>query len=263
MSATSAPKPPVAVPISVQLYSLREEANADFPSVIARLGRAGFVGVEPAGLHGMAPREFRRRVEEAGMTVSSSHIALPVGDAADEILDLQEEIGSRDVVVAFLPPDRFGDDDQIFVTADQLNRAHENVKGRGMRLGYHNHNWEFATKVDGRTAHERLFEQLHPEIFAEVDVYWAQVGGSDPVRVVASLGPRARLLHMKDGPAKSPKSPMTAAGEGAVDLAGIARAAPHAAWHVVELDRCATDMFEAVERSYRYLTSQGISKGRV
>jgi len=255
--------PGAAAPISVQLYSLREEASADFASVLARLGRVGFLGVEPAGLHGMAPREFRRRVEEAGMQVSSSHIALPIGETADEILDLQEEIGSREVVVAFLPPDRFKDGDSIFVTADQLNRAHENVKSRGMRLGYHNHNWEFATKVDGRTAHERLFEQLHPEIFAEIDVYWAQVGGSDPAAVVASLGPRARLLHMKDGPANDPKSPMTAAGEGAVDLAGIARAAGDAKWHIVELDRCATDMFEAVERSYRYLTGKGISKGRV
>jgi len=249
------------VPISIQLYTLREQAAADFPGVIDRLGRIGYLGVEPAGLHGLSPREFRRRVEAAGMTVSSSHIAMPIGDTAAEILDLQQEIGSEDVVVAFLPPDRFSDADKIFITADQLNRANENVKARGMRLGYHNHNWEFSTRLDGRTAHEILFEQLHPEVFAEVDVYWAKVGGSDPVEVVSRLGSRARLLHMKDGPADRPKSAMTAAGAGAVDLLGIA-AASDAAWHIVELDRCETDMFEAVEESYRYLVGQGVSKGR-
>ena len=82
------------------------------------------------------------------------------------------------------------------------------------------------------------------------------------MQVVADLGSRARLLHMKDGPADEPKSAMTAAGAGAVDLAGIAAAADHAAWHIVELDRCETDMFDAVEESYRYLVGEGISKGR-
>jgi sugar phosphate isomerase/epimerase len=252
-----------AVPISIQLYTLRDEAARDLRGVIQRLGRIGFVGVEPAGFHGLAPREFRELVEGAGLRVGSSHIQIPIGEAADEILDAQQEAGAEDVVVAFLPPDRFSSRDQIFVTADQLNRALEHVKARGMRLGYHNHNWEFSTRIEGRPAHALLFEQLDPAIFAEVDVYWAQVGGADPVRVVAELGPRARLLHMKDGPADSPKKPMTAAGQGAVDLRGVAKAAEHAAWHIVELDRCETDMFEAVEESYRYLTSEGISKGRV
>jgi sugar phosphate isomerase/epimerase len=254
--------PESPAPLSVQLYSLRDEATADFSGVLERLGRIGYAGVEPAGLHGMAPREFQRQVEAAGMVVSSAHITMPIGDSADEILDLQQEIGAEDVVVAFLPPDRFADNDQIFVTADQLNRAHENASARGMRLGYHNHNWEFSTRIDGRTAHSILFEQLNADIFAEVDVYWAKVGGSDPVEVVSELGARARLLHMKDGPADSPKSPMTAAGAGAIDLPGIAAAAPEAAWHIVELDRCATDMFEAVEQSYRYMVGQGISRGR-
>ncbi len=253
------PKP---TPISVQLYSLRDEAAADFPAVIERLARIGYAGVEPAGFHGMAPRELRRRVEAAGMVISSAHITLPVGDSANEILDVQQEIGAEDVVVAFLPPDRFADSDQIFVTADQLNRARENVTARGMRLGYHNHNWEFSTRIDDRPAYEILFEQLHSEIFAEVDVYWAQVGGSDPVEVVRSLGSRARLLHIKDGPADSPKSAMTAAGAGVIDIAGIAGVAD-AAWYIVELDRCETDMFEAVEQSYEYLVGEGLARGRV
>jgi sugar phosphate isomerase/epimerase len=252
---------PEPKPISVQLYSLRDEAAADFPAVIERLGRIGYAGVEPAGFHGLAPREFRRRVEAADMVVSSAHITLPVGDSANETLDVQQEIGAEDVVVAFLPPDRFANSDQIFVTADQLNRARENVAARGMRLGYHNHNWEFSQQVDDRPAYDVLFEQLHPEIFAEVDVYWAQVGGSDPVEVVRSLGDRARLLHMKDGPADSPKSAMTAAGSGVIDLPAIA-AVSEAKWFVVELDRCETDMFEAIEQSYRHLVGEGLARGR-
>jgi sugar phosphate isomerase/epimerase len=95
-----------------------------------------------------------------------------------------------------------------------------------------------------------------------VDIYWAQVGGSDPVQIVAELGSRACLLHVKDGPADVPKSPMVAVGDGVVDVPGVLAAAPGARWHIVELDRCATDIFEAVERSYDFLVGNGYSRGR-
>lgn len=249
-------------PISIQLYTLREQAAEDFPAVLERLGRIGYAGVEPAGLHGLSPREFRRRVEDAGMVVSSAHADVPRGERANEILDLQEAIGNRAVVVPFLPPEQFADRDSIRALCDQLNEALDNVRGRGMTLGYHNHYWECANRVDGRPALTVLFEELDPEIFAEVDIYWARVGGEDPARVLAELGGRAPLIHVKDGPADDPELPMTAVGDGTLDIPAILGASERAEWHIVELDRCASDMFEAVERSYRYLVGEGLSRGR-
>jgi sugar phosphate isomerase/epimerase len=249
-------------PVSVQLYTLREEARADFPAVLARLGRIGYVGVETAGLHDLSPAEFRRHLSDAGLVVSSAHVPLPLGDAAAKVLDEQQEIGTSCVVVAFLPPDRFETEDGVRRCADELNEAHENAKVRGMSLGYHNHYWEFASRVGDRPAFDVLFERLDPHVFAEVDTYWAKVGGQDPAKVVAGLGARARLLHLKDGPADDPASPMTAVGRGSLDIAGIARANPSVEWLIVELDRCATDMFEAVEQSHRFLVGERIAEGR-
>jgi sugar phosphate isomerase/epimerase len=131
-----------------------------------------------------------------------------------------------------------------------------------MELGYHNHWWEFETWIGAVTAYERLFALLDASIFAEVDTYWARVGGADPARALEQLGDRARLLHLKDGPADDPRAPMTAVGQGAIDVPAVVAAGRAATWHVVELDRCATDMFEAVEASYRYLTGAGLSEGR-
>lgn len=249
-------------PIAVQLYSLREEAAKDFPAVLARLGEIGYVGVEPAGLHDLDAEQFSKCIADAGLSVCSAHGAMPLGDDANAALDFQQAIGSDDLVVAFLPPDRFGDRAAVESVADELNRALENVKARGMTLGYHNHYWEFSSQIDGQSAHALLYELLAPEIFAEIDLYWARVGGADPLQVVRDLGPRARFLHVKDGPADSPKSPMTAVGAGEMDFPPILEAATAAEWHIVELDRCATDMFDAVEQSYRHLTSEGLSRGR-
>jgi sugar phosphate isomerase/epimerase len=248
-------------PISIQLYSLRREARHDFADVIRRLGEIGYVGVEPAGLHDLTPAEFRRQVEDAGMVMSAAHVALPTRETVDAILDEQEAIGNRDLVVAFLPEDRFADADAVQRVADDLNQANEWVSGRGMRLGYHNHWWEYQVRLGGRTAHEHLFDQLDDGVFAEVDTYWARVGGVDPVTAVERLGTRARMLHLKDGPGEDTEALNTAVGEGALDMPAIS-AASHAEWHVVELDRCAGDMFEAVEKSHRYLVGAGLASGR-
>lgn len=249
-------------PIAVQLYSLREEASKDFPAVLARLGEIGYVGVEPAGLHGLTPEQFNKCVADAGLVVSSAHGGLPTDDNANEVLDAQQAIGSNDLIVAFLPPDRFAERAGVEQVAADLNAALEHVKARGMNLAYHNHYWEFSSQIEGQSAHALLYELLDPAILAEIDLYWAKVGGADPSEVLASLGARARFLHVKDGPADSPKSSMTAVGSGAMDFPPILEACSAAQWHIVELDRCDTDMFDAVEQSYRHLVGTGLSRGR-
>jgi len=247
--------------LSVQLYSLREEAKGGIAPVIERLGRIGYAAVEPAGFGELTPAAFARCVAGAGMVVSSCHVALPKPADANAVLDQQQGLGNSLIVVPFLPPERFADAASVDKVAAHLNAFNDAVRARGMHLGYHNHWWEFQQQIDGESAHARLFRQLDAAVFAEVDTYWARVGGADPAQVVADLGDRARLLHIKDGPADDPAAAMTAVGDGVIDVEAIARAS-RAAWHVVELDRCATDMFAAIERSHRYLTTNGYAKGR-
>jgi len=253
----------MTAPIAVQLYSLRAEASRDFPAVIERLGRIGYAGVELAGLNGMAPAELRQRLEDAGLEIASAHVSAPIGEARERVLDEQEALGAKTLVVPFMPPDRFKTLDAISKVADEVNESFRNARARGFSLGYHNHFWEFEISHDGKSAHELLFAQLDPAIFVELDTYWARVGGRDPAKLIAELGARVHLLHLKDGPADGFKSPMTAVGDGALDFPAIVAASDTVRWHIVELDACATDMFEAIEKSYRYLVGRGLSRGRV
>lgn len=147
-------------------------------------------------------------------------------------------------------------------SAEVLNAGLEIAATRGVSLGYHNHWWELSTILDGRPALSALFDQLDPSIFAELDIYWTTLGGADPTQVIAELGERVQFVHVKDGPADQPENPMVAAGSGSLDIPAILAAATAARWHIVELDRCATDMFDAVAASYGYLTGAGLSAGR-
>ncbi len=250
-------------PISVQLYSLREAAAVDFAAVIRRVGEIGFVGVELAGFNGMEPATFAGIAAEAGLVVSSAHINDLSPDALNASLDALQEVGCQTVALAFLAPEKFATRSAVDECADLVNAANVLVTSRGASLGYHNHWWEFEQRFDDVMAWDYFFSRLEPTVFAELDTYWATVGGVDPVQLTTTHGARIPLLHVKDGPADNAKSDMVAVGSGAVAVPRILQGAPHATWHVVELDRCATDMFTAIEDSYRFLTTNGLSTGRV
>jgi sugar phosphate isomerase/epimerase len=251
-----------AAPISVQLYTLRKQTASDFPAVLTRLGEKGYVGVELAGFGDLTAEQLRGALDDAGLMVSSAHVGFQGEPEFAAALDAHASLGCETVVIPMLGPDSFTDPDAVRAAADGVNALNAVARQRGMTLGYHNHFWELTKMPDGRTALLHLFDHLAPTVFAEVDIYWAQVGGSDPKELVAELGSRVGLLHVKDGPADEPPSPMVAVGDGVVDVRGVLEASPSAQWHIVELDRCATDMFEAVERSYDYLVGTGLSRGR-
>jgi sugar phosphate isomerase/epimerase len=247
-------------PISVQLYSVREAAAKDFPSVLKKIADIGYVGVETAGLNGLKPKEFRKIIDGLGMEISSGHAGIPEGDQANAILDEQEEMGNTTLISGFGPND-LADEAGVKRAVARVNAAVPLLKTRKMRMGLHNHWWEFSVKINGKTVHQLMMELLDPSVFAETDIYWIQTGGGDPAAVIRQLGKRAPYIHVKDGACVRDPVVMTAVGKGKVDVKA-ALTANAAEWHVVELDACATDMFEAVKDSYTFLTQSGLSKGR-
>ncbi len=248
------------IPVSLQLYSLREEAASDFPGVLAKVAEMGYVGVEFAGLHGMTPAEVRAVLDRVGLVASSTHGPLPTADNLEEIVETARVLGYNRHIAGF-GPNQFETREKTLEAAEKAQRAAELLEPHGMTFGLHNHWWEFSTRIDGRCAHEVLMAAA-PGAFAEIDTYWVKVGGADPAAVVRQYGVRAPLLHIKDGPGVR-EAAMTAIGAGVMDWqAVIGAAGPETEWLIVELDRCDTDMTEAVAASCRYLVANGFARGR-
>jgi sugar phosphate isomerase/epimerase len=193
--------------------------------------------------------------------VSSAHVGLgPDGTVDEAELDRLQAVGVDTVISAMVP--ELTEPGAIAATAEVFGIAAAQVGRRGLTFGCHNHFWEMKPLDDGRPALVHLYERLDPAVVAEVDVYWAQVGGADAVALVAELGERVRFLHVKDGPADDPSAPMVAVGSGVVDIPAILRANPAVEWHLVELDQCATDMYQAVAESRSYLGELGLTADR-
>src|SRR5260221_10232546 len=92
----------MTIPLSVQLYSLREQMkDGKHVEVIRKLGQVGYQGVEGAGLYGLTPKEFRALVADNGMVVSSNHTSLPTRDNLQEQIDLHKELGCQFVISGF------------------------------------------------------------------------------------------------------------------------------------------------------------------
>jgi sugar phosphate isomerase/epimerase len=245
-------------PLALQLYSVRDQLPAGRRAVLEAIRSFGYGAVEPYDVR-TDPDALRADLEEAGLGVCSVH-ARALGEDAGVLLDGARRVGADTVIIPSVPAERFADRDAITALARDLNEGAAQAAGQGLRLGYHNHAFELPA-VGGRTGLEVLADALDPAVLLEVDTYWAAVGCQDPDAVPAllgRLGDRVRYLHVKDGPVTR-DDPMTAVGTGRMPVAEILAAAPAAEWHVVELDRCATDMLTAVRDSIGWLTARGLA----
>ncbi len=251
----------MAAPIALQLYSVREALARDFAATVRRVATMGYVGVETASFPGTTPKEAKRLFDELGLVVTSAHLPLPVGEKQQEVLDTMADLGCERLVCASLGRESYGTVEQIKRNCDLVNEANGVARAHGLSLGMHNHSWEFEA-VEGQTGYEIWRERLDADIFFELDTYWIETAGVDAAEVVRQAGRRAPLLHIKDGPATRDE-PMVAVGDGRMDItAVVAAAGDNVEWLIVELDRCATDMMAAVEKSYGYLVGAGLARGR-
>ena len=85
-----------------------------------------------------------------------------------------------------------------------------------------------------------------------MDAYWVAVGGDDAVALIERLGSRVVAVHVKDGPGTTDTKAQVAVGSGSQPIAELIAATPDAL-HVIELDDCAGDRFEAVADSVTFL----------
>lgn len=248
-------------PLGIQLYTVRAALAEDFQGVIRRIADIGYAGVEFAGMYGDSPASAAKLVRDLGMDIACMHAQTPMMDNLTSAIDTAGILGVKRVICAWIPPEKFATVDAIHASCDELNTANEILRGNNLELLYHNH-WQECAKVGDKYVYQHMLDFLEPTIGFELDVYWAQTAGVDPALAAKELGKRAPLLHIKDGPATM-DGDMTAVGDGVVDMNAISNATRDTAeWWLVELDRCATDMMQAVEKSYHYITERGFAHGR-
>ena len=169
------------VPLSIQLYTVREMAAKDFVGVLKKIAAIGFKGVEFAGLHGHSPKDLRKVLDDLGLVASSSHCPAVTKENLSESVDTARTLGYT-MLISGRKADAFKTAADIARVAADYEAAAAMLP-KGITVGYHNHAWEFD-KVDGRLAMEILLEKA-PSMFSQVDIYWAaNFGAVDPAAFI-------------------------------------------------------------------------------
>lgn len=239
--------------IALQLWTVRETLASDADDALRGVRAAGFSAVEVAPLPtGLTPGRLAECLDRHGLSVVSIHGDLPTPVNMDLWLEITRECRCPKIVWHGWPRDpRF---DSLAGVRDLIaacNEAAHLARDHGLQFGMHNHWWEFEP-LEGALPIRLLDGALHPDIFWQLDVYWAQVAGVDPTEKLLELAPRLGSIHWKDGPAVHGE-PMAPLGRGKVDLPRLVRALVTPVDWVIELDECAVDPYDAARESLAYL----------
>jgi sugar phosphate isomerase/epimerase len=236
----------------LQLYTIRSEMQKDVPGTLKRVAQTGYREVEFAGYFDHKPAEIRKMVADLGMTAPSSHVPIDAirGKPAQLIADAKQA-GHEFLVLAWIPPEERSTAEMWKRHAALLNVFGTQCKVAGLRLAYHNHDFEFAP-VGGVLPYDILAQNTDPALVEfELDMYWAKKGGQDLNALFAKHAGRIVMVHVKD---MLPNSEMTDVGLGTIPFAQIL-AAPSAAsveHYFVENDNTKTP-FESIATSCKAL----------
>ena len=271
-------------PIALQVYSVRDDAAADFRGTMEKVKAMGYDGVELAGLYGYSPAEISKILKEVGLVALSAHVpyATIIADM-QKAIDDYKEIGCTYIAVPYLQ------EDQRPGTAGYA-AVYENIKKFGalchknsVTLLYHNHDFEFTKVEDGRYALDYMYETIPAtDLQTELDTCWVKVAGEDPAAYIRKYANRCPIVHLKDftlvgeKPAqmyaligieseevKEPKGTFTfmPVGSGIQNFPEILAAAEEsgAQWVVVEQDESKDiSPLAAAEKSINYLKNLGL-----
>lgn len=250
--------------LGVQLYTIREAIEKDFKGSLKRLAAIGIENVETAFWpKNISVQTAADALQEHGLKVSSCHIDIPTKDNIASLVGIAKAYHCQNIIWHGWPEDkRYSSLEGTKELVKIYKESNQLAKDNGLHFGLHNHWWEYRNHVGGRLVYEILNEELDEDIFFETDVYWVKVAGQDPATILKKLKNRIRFIHMKDGPAvfnakliSDNPDPMAPVGKGTLNIPAIVNAcSENVHWMVIELDKSAINVFDAIKQSVDYLS---------
>jgi sugar phosphate isomerase/epimerase len=159
----------------------------------------GFKEMEGGGGR-MPPEEFRKLCDSKGISIPSMGVGYEfMNKYPDSVAYLAKIFGSAYVMCAWIPHKNglLTIEDAANAVAD-FNRIGQFLKEHGIIFCYHAHGYEFQPYENG-TLLDYIFKNTNPEYVSfEMDIFWIQFGGGDPVGLMKKYGDRWKLMHLKD-----------------------------------------------------------------
>lgn len=249
--------------ITVQLYTLREfmKTPEEIRKSLKKVRDIGYGSVQVSGLGIIDPYILKEMTDELGLAICVTHI--PYNRFMNDLDNLIKEHklwGCINVGIGSMP-EKYRDQGKSGYEqfAKEFSEIGKKLSQHGLRFVYHNHRFEFQ-KYDGVSGLDILLNESDPKYFDfEIDTYWIQAGGADPVEWIKKVEGRMEVVHLKDMAILNNEQIFAEIGQGNLDWIKILDACKEIGvkWYAVEQDKCLRDPFESLKISYDYLADIG------
>ncbi len=244
--------------IGLALYTIRDKMKtpADYSRCLARVKEIGYEGVEGSAIDAIIEvKEYAKILAGEGLLCCSSHAG--EGDLRgrlDTVVANAKQLGCAAIVFPWLDQ-KYWNEAGVRSIAAFLDETGGRLRMEGLHFLYHNHHVEF-NRVGNKTILEMIYELTDAKnVWAELDTYWVQHGGGDPVKWIGRMKGRTQHLHCKDKAMLGADCVFAEVGEGNLDWPKIIKAARKVGveWFIVEQDTSRRDTLESAAMSFKAL----------
>lgn len=255
--------------LAAQLYTVREftQSRDGLARSLEKVAAIGYRAVQVSAIGDVPDPDVKRLAADNGLTICNTHISYDrLRDALDSVIAQHQLWNCRHVAIGSMPNEFRGSESGFRRFAESANAIGDKLAAASLTFSYHNHSFELV-KFGDRTGLDIIFDETESRFLgAELDTYWLQHGGADPVAWIDRMAGRMPVVHLKDMimlPApgdQRPQQAMAEVGEGNMNFPGILAACKRAGvqWYAVEQDICQRDPFESLAISYRNLRALGL-----
>jgi len=249
--------------IGIQLYSLRNQLNENADKGLQLIHDWGLVNIEGGDHYGLTEDAFRKLIDKHQLkpvSIGASYEELRDNPAA--VLAKAKRYGVKFVMCAWIPhPGNTFDLDITKAAVNTFNKAGAILKKEGITLAYHAHGYEFRSHEDGT-----LFDymaQNATDFKFEMDVFWVQHGGEDPLRLMNKYPDFVVLLHLKDmahgvtgnNTGSEDVETNVVLGKGQIDIAEVVKRARELGVHYMFIEDESSRVVNQVPQSLEFLKS--------
>lgn len=202
--------------IGLQLYTLRDLLLKDPKEVLKSIAKIGYSHVETfdadintGTFWGLTVDELKKILNDNDLKTHSGHYDLGKylskahqdKENIEKYIEIAHNLGQKYIIAPVPPMDQInklavGDYQYM---AEQLNKAGEMAKKAGIKMGYHNHFWEFKAFGNGTKGLDILLAFTEPDLVVfELDLFWAKKAGESPQSYFSKYPGRFPMWHVKD-----------------------------------------------------------------
>lgn len=200
--------------LGVQLYSVRDAMLKDPAGSLKKLAAMGYIHVEHANyinrkFYGYSAKDFKKLLSDTGLQMPSGHVVMQASDwdnAKNDFTDKWKytiedaaEVGQRYLISPWLDESLRTDMDALKRFMGQFNKCGELCKSNGLTFGYHNHNFEFKTKIGDGDLYDYILANTDPSLVAQqMDIGNMYGAGGRALELIKKYPGRFELMHVKD-----------------------------------------------------------------